>query len=237
MAVPAVNGVAMKFVSGAQSGCKSLYVLTNSGIEKTSDLIGKSVGLPDGIGASDHNIALRFFNKDNVDISKVSFKPVERSVAIQSMQSGEMGAVVLSDQFAEKFVQDGTIKYIRSLTFDDDFNVEPCCVHIMNSQFLEENPLIAEKVTKVMNRSRFWVEENKEEATKILFDNNWASGDFDQALRMMETYDFKISDETAEKALISIFDDYKKFGVIQTDKTTDELMNQIWVPLARQSGE
>lgn len=233
MTVPAVNGVGMKFISGAQTGCKSLYVLGNSGIEKTEDLKGKAIALPDGLGASDHNIALRFLNKDNIDPKEITFKPVERSVAIQAMQNGEVQGVILSDQFAEKFVQDGTLKIIRSLTFDEDFGKEACCVHVANGAFVDENPLITESIIRVLNKTRFWVQDNKEEATKILFDNNWASGDFDQALRMMNSYNFKVSDEETEATLRSVLDDYKKFNVIQTQKSTDELMEQIWVPNAK----
>lgn len=63
--VPTVNGVNMVFTSGAHTGCKSLYVLTDSGIDSTHDLIGKTIGVPNGIGDSDHNIGLRFLNHDN----------------------------------------------------------------------------------------------------------------------------------------------------------------------------
>lgn len=80
-------------------------------------------------------------------------------------------------------------------------------------------------------RTKHWVEDNKEEATKILFDNHWASGDFDQALRMMNTYDFKISQKDTETAIRSTIDDYKKFGLISNEKSTDDLMKKFWNPM------
>ena len=146
--VPAVNGTNMVFTRGAHTGCKSLFVLKDSDIKKTSDLIGKEVAIHDGIGASDHNIALRFLSRDKVDYSKVKFKNVETAATIQSMQNGEIHAAMFSDQFAQKFVDQGIIRPIRSITTDDDFKIEPCCVLILNKKFVEENPITAAKLTK-----------------------------------------------------------------------------------------
>ncbi len=229
--VPAVNGVNMKFAVGAHTGCKSLYVLTDQAYKTTSDLKGKTVGLPDGIGDSDHNIALRFFNHDKIDPKEIKFKPVEQSAVIQAMQSGDIQAAILSDQFAEKFVKDGTIRYIRSLTYDGDFRTEPCCVHAFNGDFLKDNPKTAAKVARAIMRGKEWTENNKEEAVKILFENEWASGDPELALRMMESYNFMVTQEETETALKNILNDYKSFGIITSGEDTDTLLNKIWVPL------
>ena len=71
--VPAVNGIDMVFTTGAHTGCKSLYVLNNGEINSTKDLIGKIVAVPEGIGNSDHNIGLRFFNHDGISPKEVKF--------------------------------------------------------------------------------------------------------------------------------------------------------------------
>ncbi|AFS79001.1 ABC transporter periplasmic aliphatic sulfonates-binding protein SsuA [Gottschalkia acidurici 9a] len=233
LVVPIVNGVNAVFTTGAQTGCKSLYVLNDSNINSTKDLINKTVAVPNGIGKSDHNIALRFFNHDKIDPRKVNFKPVETSATILAMQNKEVQGAVLSDQFAEKLVQDGTLKVIRSLTWDEDFKVEPCCVHVLNKDFVEKNPITAKKITLATKQASYWIEENKAEATQILFDNNWASGDFEQSVRMLESYDFKISDELTEKALTSIIDDYKSFGLIDSKLDTKKTLSNIWSPLIK----
>ena len=229
--VPSINGINVQLVAGAQTGCKSLYVLNDDKINKTSDLLGKTIAVPDGIGNSDHNIALRFLEHDKVDAKQIKFKPVETSAVIQALEKGEIQATLLSDQFAEKFVNEGKIKSIRSLTTDPDFQKEPCCVHVLNADFIRDNPQTAKKVVTAIMRTKHWVEDNKEEATKILFDNHWASGDFDQALRMMKTYDFKISQKDTKAAIRSTIDDYKKFGLVSNEKSTDDLMKKFWNPV------
>lgn len=231
--VPTVNGVNAVFTTAAQTGCKSLYVLNDSDINSTKDLIDKTVAIPDGVGGSDHNIALRFFNHDKIDPKKINFKPVEMSASILALQNGEIEGVILSDQFAEKFVEDGTLKVIRSLTWDEDFKVEPCCIHGLNRDFVKENPITAKKITLSIKQASYWIEENKEEATKLLFDKDWASGDFEQAVRMLESYDFKISDELTEEALESIVNDYKEFGLIDSSLDTEKVLSTIWNPLIK----
>lgn len=228
--VPAVNGVNMVFTRAAQTGCKSLFVLKDSNIKKTSDLIGKSIAIHDPIGASDHNIALRFLARDKVDYTKVKFKVVDTAASIQAMQKGEIEASMFSDQFAQKFVDQGIIRPIRSITFDDDFKIEPCCILILNKTFVEENPITAAKLTKAHKEASDWIEENKKEASKLINDNNWGSGDVEMDTKFLETYNFKVSDDETEKTLINILDDYKNFKLIKPELDTKETLAKIWRP-------
>ena len=231
--VPAVNGIDMIFTTGAHTGCKSLYVLNNDTIITTSDLKGKIVAIPDGIGNSDHNIALRFFNHDNIPPSEIKFRQVEITASILALESNQIQAVVLPDQFAEKFMAEGKIKIIRSLTFDEDFKQEPCCVHAFNKTFAQQNPITVKKMTAAIKDVSNWVQNNIEEAAQTLFDNNWASGDFDQVVRMMKTYNWTISDEYTEAALKNIINDYKTFGLISADKNTQDVLNAVWNPVLK----
>ena len=230
--VPAVNGVNMTFTTGIHTGCKSLYALADSDIEKTEDLIGKTVAVADGIGASDQNISMRFFNKDGVDVNKIKWKVVDNSAVIQGLQNGDVQAATLSDQFAKKFVDDGTLKVVRSLTFDEDFSQETCCVHAMNTDFLKENPITAYKLTLAHKNATEWIEGNKEEFVDVMLDNNWASGEKDFLVEIAKTYDFTVDDSATEATLINILNDYKKFGTIDSNVDTDEAMSRLWKPIA-----
>lgn len=226
--VPTVNGVEMTFVTGIHTGCKTLYALTDSDISSTSDLVGQTIGLPDGIGASDQNIAFRFLNHDDIDPNTVKYKVVESSACVLAMQNGEIQAAVLSDQFAKPFLDEGTLKPIRSLTFDEDFRQEACCVHAVANEFLENNPITVKKLVIAFEKASEWMLENPEEAVQVLLDNEWASGDFDKVLEIFKTYNFGISDENTENTLRSIIDDYKQFGIITDTRSTDEILDQVW---------
>lgn len=222
----------MKFTTGIHTGCKSIYVLNKSDIQKTSDLIGKTMAVPDGIGASDHNIALRFVSHDKINPMDIKYKVVDAGAAVLAMQNGEIQAALLGDQFAKKFLDDGTLRIIRSLTFDDDFKKEACCIHAINLDFYEKNPISSLKLTRAHERASRWAMENREEAVRLLLENKWAAGDPKVVLEIFNTYDYDVSDQATEETLRSTIEDYKSFGFIDPKRDTEEIIKKIWAPLA-----
>ena len=225
---PTVNGVDAVFASGAHTGCKSLYVLNNDEINDTEGLKEKTVAFPGAIGTADHNIAIRFFNNDGITPEEVKYKQVELSAIVQSMENGEVQGAILSDEYANKFVEDGTLKRIRSLSFDDDFKNEACCVNALNGDFVRENPLMAKAYNEAVLSTQKWIEDNVEEAAQILFDNNWASGDFDAAVEMMEAYNWAVTLDDTEKTLETVIEDYKNLGIIDSEITKEEFISNYW---------
>lgn len=228
---PNLASLDIVFSSASHTGCKSLYVLNESEITKTKELEGKNLAITNGIGNSNHNTALRFFNHDGVDPDKVSYKQVDNAAVIQAMKDGEIDSAVLDDQFAKSFVDKGVIRPIRSMTDDEDFGNEVCCVLAFNGTFAKENPLIADEVASAIQEANDYIENNPEEATKKLYDNNLASGDFEAGLDLMKSYDYSVKNELAEKTLESIFTDYKKIGLIEDDRSVEDLMKSYWLPL------
>ena len=225
---PTVNGVDAVFASGAHTGCKSLYVLNNDEINDTEGLKEKTVAFPGAIGTADHNIAIRFFNNDGITPEEVKYKQVELSAIVQSMENGEVQGAILSDEYANKFVEDGTLKRIRSLSFDEDFKNEACCVNALNGDFVRENPLMAKAYNEAVLSTQKWIEDNVEEAAQILFDNNWASGDFDAAVEMMESYNWAVTLDDTEKTLETVIEDYKNLDIIDSEITKEEFISNYW---------
>lgn len=224
--VPIVNGVNATLITPAQTGCKSLYVLEDSGIESTAELEGQSIAVPNGIGASDHNIALRFLNRDGVDTESVTYKPVETSAAVQSLESGEIQGVILDDQFAYDFVENGTLKSIRSLTSDDDFGSEPCCAFALNTDFINENPLTSQRIAKAIIKARYWMQENPDEAVTILDEQDQISGDIDVATEIFKSYNWTVTNEEAKEGFENITNEYKELGLVETEESTDSIVER-----------
>ena len=231
MLVPTINGVRIKFTAGIHTGCKSLYVLASSDIKSTKDLIGKTIAIPDGIGASDQNITMRFLNRDKIDPMKVKYKVAEAGAAVLAMQNGEIQAATLGDQFAKRFVDDGTLRIIRSLTFDEDFKKETCCIHAVSLDFYEKNPITVKKLTRAHEAASEWMMQHPEEAVKTLQANNWASGDYALVLEIFKTYNFGVSDKLTEDTLRNTITDYKQFGLIDKSKDTETLIKSVWDPV------
>lgn len=229
--VPAVNGVNMVFTRGCHTGCKSLYVLKDSGITDTKGLVGKTVAIADGVGGSDHNISLRFFSHDGINPNDVNFKVVSYDAVILALQNKEVDGATLSDQFARKFVEDGTLTVIRSLTTDDDFGKEPCCIHAVNGDFLKANPITVKKLTHAHEQAGKWIEGNKEEFVDSMIAMNWASGEREKVLDFAKSLDFVVRDDKTETTLEDIINDYKSFGLIDKNKDTNDVLDKIWDPV------
>ena len=230
--VPAANDVNYALVNGAMIGCQSLWVLGDSEYDSLEDLKGKKISAPNGIGNSSYNIGARFFDADGIDpLTEVEFVQVETSACIAAMENGEIAAVVSGDMWAWDMWKSGQLKYLRSITWDEDFQDEPCCVTVMNKDFIKENPLMAKYITKAINEAQAWMGENVEEATQIQLDAGLLTGDLSKLVECMETYQWGTVDNAfTERALREITEDYIRLGLLTTMKDADKVMEKIWWP-------
>jgi len=99
------------------------------------------------------------------------------------MQNGEIGAGLFSDQFIQKFLDDGTLRIVRSITTDEDFKNETCCIYAVAQDLCENSPITVKKMTRAHEAARKWIMANREEAIKLMLENKWASGEFETADR------------------------------------------------------
>ena len=230
--VPAANDVNYAIVNGAMIGCQSLWVLGDSEYNSLEDLKGKKISAPNGIGNSSYNIGARFFDADGIDpLTEVEFVQVETSACIAAMENGEIAAVVSGDMWAWDMWKSGQLKWLRSITWDEDFQDEPCCVTILNKDFIKENPLMAKYITKAVYEAQAWMGKNVEEATQIQIDAGLLTGELDKLVECMETYQWGTVDNAfTERALQEITEDYIRLGLLTTMKDADKVMEKIWWP-------
>ena len=233
--IPAVNGVRMKFTSGIHTGCKSLCVLNDGPIKSTKDLVGKTISVPDGIGASDQNITMRLLSRDGIDpVKDVKYKVVDSGASVLALQNGEIQAALLSDQFIQQFLDDGTLRVVRTITHDPDFKDECCCIHAVNLDFYENNPITVKKLTRAHEKAKEWILANREEAVRILQENNWASGERDLVQKIFNTFNYAMSDAATEETLVKVIDDYKSYGLLDKSAPTKEILDKVWDPVLQE---
>ena len=230
--VPAANDVNYAIVNGAMIGCQSLWVLADSGYNSLEDLKGQKISAPNGIGNSSYNIGARFFDADGIDpLTEVEFVQVATDACIPAMQSGEIAAVVSGDMWAWDMWKSGQLKWLRSITWDEDFMDEPCCVTVMNKDFIKENPLMTKYIVKAIYRAQEYIGQNVEEITQAQIDAGLLTGDLDKLVQCMETYQWgTVDDEFTERALKEIIDDYIRLGLLTTMKDADKVLDKVWWP-------
>ena len=232
MLVPITNGMDIVFTGSAQTGCKSLYVLADGDVKSTKDLVGTKVGMDSPVGGSSHNMIIRFFLRDGLEKDAAECVQVDNSAAIQSLQSGEIKACLLSDRFAKQFVDDGTIKVLRSITWDDDFKDETCCVMAMNGTFVKDNPVISQVLTKCVMDAYMYIAENKDKAAQLMLDANMVTGDIELTKYMLDQQNWAVSYDSTKETITKVAEDYIKAGIIDSKWTVDKVVETAWHPLA-----
>ncbi|MDR1516476.1 MAG: ABC transporter substrate-binding protein [Synergistaceae bacterium] len=231
---PITNGVDIVFTVGLHTGCASAIVLADSDIKSFDDVKGDTIAINGGIGGVYHNIAFRFVAHDGFKAADFKWKDFPADQSLLVLQRGEAKVAVLSDQLAERWVQEGKARRIRSLTFDKDFVKESCCVMGISGKFLAENPVTSEKITRAIYKASLWLNEseaNRREAAKILLDGGHISGTQEYALDLLNMYRFGLDNATTEKSLYDSVDEYKALGVLDEKVNPDELKAIVWRPL------
>ena len=231
MLVPCTNGVDLTFVGGAHIGCKSIYVLADSKYNTTADLKGTSISVPNGIGASDYNITSLLLDADGINPqTDVTLTQVSTDACVAAMQRGEISGALLSDTFAYSMVKDGTLKCIRSL-LDEDFADENCCIIAMNGTFVDENPVISKKIVQAVQKAHSWMRENPEDATKMLIEQGWNSGDYEMNVMLNNSLQFGLAQDFTETTLTDVVGRYVRLGLITSMDNVDEIMAKAWSPV------
>ena len=231
---PVTNGVDIVFTLGLHTGCASAVVLTDSDIKSFQDIKGDTIAINGGIGGVYHNIAFRFVAHDGFKAADFKWKDFPADQSLVVLQRGDAKIAVLSDQLAEKWVQEGLVRRIRSLTFDGDFKDEACCVMGISGSFLKDNPVSSEKISRAMYRASLWLrenEDNRREAANILLDGGHISGTPEYALSLLNMYKFGLDNQITEKSLYDSVDEYKALGVLDEKTDADAVKAQIWRPL------
>lgn len=216
---------------GAHIGCKSLYALADSEYNTTEDLKGTQISVPNGIGASDYNITSLLLDADGIDpLKDVTLTQVSSDACIAAMERGEISAALLSDTFAYAMMEEGKLKCVRSLQ-DEDFAKDSCCVIAMNRTFVQENPVIAKKITQAVQKAHSWMHENPEDATQLLLDRGWNGGDYDMNVMINNALQFGLSDEFTGDSLKRVIEKYVRLGLITATDDVDGIYEMAWTPV------
>ncbi len=230
MLVPITNKVDMTFVAGAHMGCKSIYVFNDSEIKTAEDLKGKTIAIHDGTGNSDQNIIYRMLDGEGADpTTGIEYPDIADSAAtVAAMESGEVDASIFSDYFVIANYKD-QMRKVCSITPDDQFEGEVCCVTAMNNKFIEENPVHAKYVVMAIKRAGQYARLHSEEAVQMMFDTDKMTGKSEDQLEFWDSLDFGLSDAITEEALYNIASDYIRLGVIEAEgMTAEDVMEKAW---------
>ncbi|MCD7725145.1 MAG: ABC transporter substrate-binding protein [Clostridiales bacterium] len=222
------NGVDIRFSVGLHTGCAAMVTLPD-GVDKLEK--GLKIGVVGAIGGIYHNIGLRMAAHDGFTADDFTWLGFDSGAILLALQNGEVDAIVASEQLTKQWVDEGTVKQIRSLTTDEDFKNEACCVMGISGKFQDANPVASYKIIRAIYKASKWLaesEENRKETAQILVENNYVSCDEEYALTLLNYYQFGLDNDTTEKSLYDSISEYAQLGVISKDTDADAFKEQIW---------
>jgi NitT/TauT family transport system substrate-binding protein len=168
------NNVGVKIVAPlAQiAGTQAVVGAKDLNLTRAKDLEGKTIGVPSG---ADVVIAINNMAKElGVDASKIKYVNLAPSDAVTALEKGDIDAMAAWEPFITKAIQGGG-KFLFSGTKselpDKKGDVNWMSVHTtlqVTDDFLEKNPNTIKAVLRALKRATDYINENREEAIKIL---------------------------------------------------------------------
>ena len=167
------SGVDVKIVAPlAQiAGTQAVVAGKDAKINSPKDLEGKTIGIPSG---ADVVIALEDMAKEyDVDINKIKVANLAPSDALTALESGDIDAMAAWEPFITKAIASGG-KFLFSGTKNElgsNEDVNWMSVHStlqVTDDYLEDNPNTVKAVIRALKKATDYINENREEAIKIL---------------------------------------------------------------------
>ena len=224
MLQPLENGLPIKFTTGVHTGCIKLLVPADSGINTVTDLKGKNIGVP-GLADAGTIVTKRSLHAAGIDASEssseVTFTVFSRNDLAQALQNKAVDAIVLGDPQASITQEEYGLTALIDTATDPAYKDEYCCAAFVTNKLAEENPEAAAAFTRAVQKASQWVQENPDEAAKIIVDKKYVSGDADFCAQVLKSYNYKPSVQGGYDALKLSAEQLTEIGILKegTDAT------------------
>jgi NitT/TauT family transport system substrate-binding protein len=199
----------------------------NSGIRGPADLKGKKIGVA-SLNASTKVIPSRILaslglkpDAPNADVEWLIFPSAELPLALDR---GLVDAIGVGDPTASIIEAEGNIRVIINNATDDSLKDEFCCVAPVRSQTLADHPEAVAKFLRALQKASKWVQENPDEAAKIITEKRYIAGEVDVNARVLKTYNYRASVSQAQIALQRNARELRQIGIVAADVDVEALV-------------
>lgn len=224
MLAPLDNGLEAKTVLGIHTGCIQIIAGKETGITDVSGLKGKKIGV-EQLASSSHIVTQRALasvgigsTADNMEVEFIVFSKDNLPMALKN---GAVDAIAIGDPQATILVNEGSGISIFNSATSDLLKDEYCCALWVRNEALEKYPDQIAKITRAIQKTSAWIDQNVDLAAEIQLDNGWIVGDLEIDRQTISTFKYLPSVSGVEEALTRNILDMKELGLIKAD--TDAL--------------
>lgn len=165
------SGVDIKVVS---AGGKTLqeaphmkyFVRKDSGIKEAKDLEGKTIGF-NSFGACAEFVTKKWLRQQGVDVNTIEWVVVPDDKGEQAVETGEVDLAIIHPPLSGRASHNEELVSLWS-DFDLDGGLGGMQPYSVNGEFAREHPQAVEDVVTAIAKAANWVNENPEEARKII---------------------------------------------------------------------
>jgi len=231
---PIANGLDIKIPLAIHTGCVKVLAKADSGIRTPRDLKGKKIGVA-SLNSSTKVIPSRVLaslglkpDGPNADVEWLIFPSAELPLALQR---GFVDAIGVGDPTASIIEAEGNIRVIINNATDDNLKDEYCCVAPVRSKTVAEHPEAVAKFLRALQKASKWVQENPEEAARIITEKKYIAGEVAVNARVLKTYNYKASVSQALTALERNAKELQQIGLVAADVDVNALVKNTYVAI------
>jgi NitT/TauT family transport system substrate-binding protein len=225
---PIANGLDVKIPLAFHTGCVKVLVRPDSPIRRPIDLKGKKIGVP-SLNSSTKVIPSRVLaslglkvDGPNADVEWIIYPSAELPLALER---GLVDAIGSGDPTATIIENQGKGRVIINNATDDNLKNEFCCVTPVRSETVARHPETVAKFIRAIQRASKWVQENPDEAARIITEKKYIAGEVADNAQVLKTYNYRASVSQARVALERNARELQQIGIVDKEVDVNALVN------------
>ena len=166
---PAVVAVAnkvadVKIIAQVNLEGSAVVVRKDSGLKNLKDLVGKTVAVP-GYATVQDFLFRRALSKGDIALKSVNTIIIKPPEMIPALNTKQIDAFVAWEPYPAKGVTAGVGKVL--VYSSDLWPKHPCCVVVVDTQFLNKNPELVRRILKAHVKATRFILDKPDEAVKV----------------------------------------------------------------------
>jgi NitT/TauT family transport system substrate-binding protein len=231
---PIANGLDVKIPLAIHTGCVKVLVKPDSPIKNPIDLKGKKIGVP-SLNSSTKVIPSRVLaglglkvDGPDADVEWLIYPSAELPLALER---GLVDAIGSGDPAASIIEAEGNARVLINNATDDGLKNEFCCVAPVRSQTVAEHPGEVAKFLRALQKASKWVQENPDEAARIITEKKYIAGEVATNARVLKTFNYRASVSQAQSALDRNARELQQIGLVAADVDVDALVKNTFAAI------